>query len=62
MDLYRSNSGPLEGILGRTRIDPTQNTIHLRGASFFDIRDGLIQHETLYIDVATLMVELGVEM
>ena len=38
------------------------NTIHLRGASFFDIRDGLIQHETIYIDVATLMVELGVEM
>ena len=57
-----TNTGPLEGILGQTRIDPTRNTIHLRGASFFDIRDGLIQHETIYIDVATLMVELGVEM
>ena len=57
-----TNSGPLQGILGQTRIDPTQKTIHLRGASFFDIRDGLIHRETLYIDVATLMVELGVEM
>ena len=57
-----TNTGPLEGILGKDRIGPTQNTIHLRGASFFDIRDGLIRHETIYIDVATLMVELGVEM
>ena len=57
-----TNTGPLAGILGQNRIDPTRNTVHLRGASFFDIRDGLIRHETIYIDVATLMVELGVEM
>ncbi len=57
-----TNAGPLEGILGEARIDPTLNTINLRGASFFDIRDGLIRHETIYIDVVTLMVELGVEM
>ena len=56
------NTGLLQGILGQNRIDPTGNTIHLRGVSFFDIRDGLIQHETIYIDVATLMVDLGVEM
>ena len=57
-----TNTGPLEGVLGKGRIEPTQNTIRIRGASFFDIRDGLIRHETIYIDVATLMVELGVEM
>ena len=55
-----TNTGPLQGILGRGPIESTGKTIRVRGASFFDIRDGLIQHETIYIDVATLMVELGV--
>ncbi len=56
-----TNTGVLEGILGENPVPPTGKTIRLRGVSFFDIRDGLIHHETTYIDVATLMVELGVE-
>ncbi len=42
-------------------LDATGRTIQLRGVSFYDLSDGLIQKETLYIDLATLMVELGVE-
>ncbi len=37
----------------------TGKTVRLRGVSFYDIKDGLIQRETVYIDLATLMVELG---
>ena len=42
-------------------LDATGRTIQLRGVSFYDVTDGLIQKETLYMDLATLMVELGVE-
>jgi steroid delta-isomerase-like uncharacterized protein len=57
-----TNSGPLpplpvdEGgvVLGQT--------IRLRGASVYDVSEGFIQRETAYIDMATLMVELGVEL
>jgi steroid delta-isomerase-like uncharacterized protein len=41
-------------------LQPTGKTIRLRGVSFFDIDAGLIQKETMYIDLATLWVELGV--
>ena len=41
-------------------LDPTGKTIRLRGVSVFDIKSGLIQKETMYIDLATLWVELGV--
>jgi len=40
---------------------PDKRTICLRGVSIYDIQDGLVQSETTYIDLATLMVELGVE-
>ncbi len=33
-----------------------------RGVSIYDIGDGLIQRETSYMDLATIMVELGVEL
>ena len=39
---------------------PTGKTIRIRGASVYDIQDGLIQKETMYIDLATLWVELEV--
>jgi steroid delta-isomerase-like uncharacterized protein len=39
--------------------EPTGRTIRIRGASFYDVRGGKIQRETLYLDMATLMVELG---
>ena len=41
-------------------MEPSDQTIQFRGISIYDVRDGLIQRETTYIDLATLMVELGV--
>jgi len=41
-------------------LDPTGKTIRLRGVSVFDIESDLIKKETMYIDLATLWVELGV--
>lgn len=41
---------------------PTGRTIMFRGVSIYDIDDGLIQRETAYIDLATVIVELGVEL
>lgn len=38
---------------------PTGRTIRFRGATFYDVREGRIERETLYFDLATLMVELG---
>jgi len=42
--------------------EPTGRTVMFRGVSVYDIGDGLIQRETSYMDLATIMVELGVEM
>lgn len=38
----------------------SNRVIRLRGVSIYDVADGLIQRETTYLDLATLMVELGV--
>jgi steroid delta-isomerase-like uncharacterized protein len=43
-------------------VEPSGRTICLRGVAIYDIQDGAIQRETAYIDLATLMVELGVEL
>jgi steroid delta-isomerase-like uncharacterized protein len=57
-----TQSGALElQIFGR-EIEPTGRTIRLRGVGVYDIREGLILRETLYLDYATLWVELGVEL
>jgi steroid delta-isomerase-like uncharacterized protein len=40
--------------------EPTGKTIRIRGISVYDIDTGLIHKETMYIDLATLWVELGV--
>ena len=40
--------------------EPTGKTIRLRGVSVYDIEANLIKKETMYIDLATLWVELGV--
>jgi steroid delta-isomerase-like uncharacterized protein len=60
--LTGTHSGPLETAAFGKHVEPTGRTISLRGVSIFDISDGLIQRETLYIDFATLWVELGVEL
>jgi hypothetical protein len=58
-------TGTHDGILGppvfNPHLEPTGRTICLRGISIFDLRDLLIQQETMYIDLATLWVELGVK-
>ena len=42
--------------------EPTGKTIRIRGISVYDITAELIQKETMYIDLATLYVELGVSL
>jgi steroid delta-isomerase-like uncharacterized protein len=57
-------TGTHDGVLGAPVFDPPQQpsekTIRIRGVSVYDIHDGQIQKETMYIDLATLWVELGV--
>lgn len=55
-----AHTEPLEPPVFEERMAPTGRTIRFRGVSFFDISDGLVQRETTYMDLATLMVELGV--
>jgi steroid delta-isomerase-like uncharacterized protein len=57
-----TNSGPLEPQVFGRPIEPTGRTVVLRGLSVYDVSEGLIQRETLYLDYATLWVELGVEL
>ena len=57
-----TNSGPLVSMFGADRIEPTGNTVRLRGVTFLDIQDGKIAKETTYSDVATLLIELGVRL
>ena len=51
---------PLGAPVFNPALKPSGRTISFRGVSFYDIRAGLIQRETTYLDLATLMVELGV--
>jgi steroid delta-isomerase-like uncharacterized protein len=57
-----TNSGPVPplGIDGQSA--SAGKTVRLRGISVYDVSEGLIRRETAYIDLATLMVELGVEL
>ncbi|MCJ7624045.1 MAG: ester cyclase [Anaerolineaceae bacterium] len=57
-------SGDHVHALGKPIMEPEQppsgKNICFRGVSFYDIQDGSIQRETTYLDLATLMVELGI--
>ena len=55
-----TNDGPLGPPAFGKRMEPSGRTIQFRGVSIYDVRDGLIQRETTYMDLATLMVELRV--
>jgi steroid delta-isomerase-like uncharacterized protein len=55
------NSGPLPPLPVDEGGRAMGRTIRLRGASVYDVSEGCIQRETAYLDMATLMVELGVE-
>lgn len=51
--------GPLDGLF-RFSVLVSNKVARLRGASFFECKDGQIVYLTLYMDLATLMVELGI--
>lgn len=51
--------GPLAGLF-RFPAAISNKVVRFRGASFFECRDGRIAQLTLYLDLATLMVELGI--
>jgi predicted ester cyclase len=55
-----TNSGPLTAPVFGRDTERTGRTIRLRGVSIYDVQEGLIQRETLYMDLATLFVELGI--
>ncbi|UCC65117.1 MAG: ester cyclase [Anaerolineae bacterium] len=55
-----TNIGPLGPPAFGRHLEPTGRTIQLRGVSIYDVSEGLIQRETTYLDLATLMVELGI--
>ena len=54
-----TNSGRLTAPVFGSDMEPTGKTIQFRGVSIFDVQQGLIVRETLYMDLATLYVELG---
>jgi steroid delta-isomerase-like uncharacterized protein len=54
------HAGPLDPPIFERRIDPTGRVVRFRGVSIYDVSEGLIQRETMYIDLATIMVELGI--
>lgn len=48
-------------LLHNRSADATGHRVILRGISVYDISNGLIQRETIYLDNATWSVELGVD-
>lgn len=43
-------------------LEPTGRVMSIRGISVYDVAEGSILRETTYIDLATLFVELGVDL
>ena len=54
-----THSGPLGPPIFETQLEPTGRTIQFRGVTLYDVRWGRIVRETIYLDLATLFVELG---
>jgi steroid delta-isomerase-like uncharacterized protein len=54
------HSGILAPPVFEEQIPPTGKTIQFRGITVYDVDEGLIQRETIYMDLATLFVELGI--
>jgi steroid delta-isomerase-like uncharacterized protein len=55
-----TNDGPLTPPVFDRHIEATGRTVRLRGATVYEVRDGLIRRETTYIDLGSLLVELGI--
>ncbi len=56
-----THSVPLREPIFQPPVPPSGRTVMFRGVSIYEIDVGLIQRETIYMDLATVMVELGVE-
>ncbi len=54
-----THTGPLGPPVFEEQLDPTGRTIRFRGVTIYDVSAGLIQRETIYMDLATLLVEIG---
>ena len=54
-----THTGPLGPPVFEERFEPTGRTIQFRGVTVYDVNGSLIQRETIYMDLATLFVELG---
>jgi predicted ester cyclase len=54
------NSGLITPPISEVVLEPTGKPIRFRGASIFDLNEGKIQHESMYVDFATIWAELGV--
>ena len=54
-----THTGPLGPPVFEEWLQPTGRTIQFRGVTIYDVCAGLIQRETIYMDLATLLVELG---
>ncbi|MDJ0770961.1 MAG: ester cyclase [Ilumatobacter sp.] len=54
-----THTGPLGPPFFDEQLDPTGRTIQFRGVTVYDVNGGLVQRETIYMDLATLLVELG---
>lgn len=57
-----THSGPLNPPIFEEAREATGRTVRFRGVSIYDVQDELIQRETAYMDLATLFVELGVQL
>ena len=54
-----THTGPLDPPVFEERLEPTGRTVQFRGVTIYDVSEGLVQRETIYMDLATLIVELG---
>lgn len=57
-----TQSQPLGAPIFDEPVPPSGRTIMFRGVSIYDLTDGLIRRESTYFDLATVMVELGVNL
>lgn len=54
-----THTGPLGPPVFEQPLEATGRTIQFRGVTVYDVSEGLIRRETIYMDLATLLVELG---
>ena len=55
-----TNTGKLDSNIFGKAVGPTNKTVRFRGVSIYEIESNLITNESLYMDLATLWVELGI--